>query len=254
MSAVLHEGHPHRDAVGARIGMWLFLFTELILFAGLFLTYAVFRLRYASDFHYASGGLNVVVGAVNTLILLTSSLTMVLAVAALERGGRRLSAFFLSATLLLGLAFLVNKYFEWSHKIHLGLYPNSPALAMKPPGEGIFYGLYYSMTGLHGLHVVAGMGILAWMLGAVARRPRRRFKIASARIGRVEVTGSDGGTLLDASADPEADTAGAEVAIVYEHNEAVTEGRLVKLENAGLYWHLVDIVWIFLFPLFYLIS
>jgi len=202
--------HVHRDPVGARIGMWLFLFTELILFAGLFLAYAVFRLRYAADFHYAAGELNVAVGTINTLILLTSSLTMVLAIAALERAQRRLCALFTSATILLGFVFLVNKYFEWSHKIHLGLYPNSPALAVKPPGEVVFYGLYYTMTGLHGLHVLAGMGVLTWMLVLILRHPRSRAFLA--------------------------------------------ESHHIRLENAGLYWHLVDIIWIFLFPLFYLIS
>ena len=202
--------HVHRDPVGARIGMWLFLFTELILFAGLFLAYAVFRLKYAADFHYAAGELNVAIGTINTLILLTSSLTMVLAIAALERVQRRLCAFFTSATILLGLVFLINKYFEWSHKIHLGLYPNSPALAVKPPGEVVFYGLYYTMTGLHGLHVLAGMGVLAWMLVLILHYPQSRdFRVESLHI---------------------------------------------RLENAGLYWHLVDIIWIFLFPLFYLIS
>jgi cytochrome c oxidase subunit III len=243
--------HVHRDPVGARIGMWLFLFTELILFAGLFLAYAVFRLKYAADFHYAAGGLNVAIGTVNTLILLTSSLTMVLAIAALERGGRRLCAFFTSATILLGLVFLINKYFEWSHKIHLGLYPDSPALAVKPPGEVVFYGLYYTMTGLHGLHVLAGMGVLAWMVVLVLRHPRTRARVSSSAVQRITVTGSGGGVLLERHAD---DAVGAEIILLHEDGGEDMARRHVRLENAGLYWHLVDIVWIFLFPLFYLIS
>ena len=212
MSTVHAVPHVHRDPEGSRIGMWLFLLTEILLFAGCFLAYAVFRARYAGDFHFAAQELNLSLGLVNTLVLLTSSLTMVLAIAAMERGRARGAAAWTAATIVLGAGFLVVKGFEWAAKVHHGIYPNSPALAAAhTPGEQVFYGLYFTMTGLHALHVVIGMVVLAVMLVFVLRAARA-------------AEGERHGALAD------------------------------RLENAGLYWHLVDVVWIFLFPLFYLIS
>lgn len=212
MSVTHATPHAHRDPEGSRIGMWLFLLTEILLFAGCFLAYAVFRARYAGDFHFAAQELSLTLGLVNTLVLLTSSLTMVLAIAALERGRARAAGAWTACTIALGVAFLVVKGFEWAAKVRHGLYPNSPALAAAhTPGEQVFYGLYYTMTGLHALHVVAGMAVLAVMLFFVLRA------------ARAPESGGNG-ALAD------------------------------RLENAGLYWHLVDVVWIFLFPLFYLIS
>jgi cytochrome c oxidase subunit III len=197
------EAHVHKDPEGARIGMWLFLFTEMLLFGGLFILYAAYRSRYAGDFHRGGQELNWVLGVVNTLILLTSSLTMAMSLTALARGAKRLAVSLVSATALLGVGFLGNKFFEWSAKIHHGIYPNSAELLARPKGEILFYGLYYTMTGLHGLHVIIGVVVLSVMAALVAR-------------GAID------------AADP------------------------IKLENAGLYWHLVDVVWIFLLPLFYL--
>jgi cytochrome c oxidase subunit 3 len=211
MSTAHAAPHVHHDPEGSRIGMWLFLLTEVLLFAGCFLAYAVFRARYSGDFHFAAQELNLRLGLVNTIVLLTSSLTMVLAIAALERGRARAAAAWTGATIALGAGFLVVKGFEWAAKFHHGLYPNSETLASAhTPGEQIFYGLYYTMTGLHAVHVVAGMAVLGFMLAFVLKAVRG---------------GGDGGPVL--------------------------AGRL---ENAGLYWHLVDVIWIFLFPLFYLIS
>ena len=207
-------GHIHRDAIGARIGMWLFLFTEILLFGGFFLLYAVYRSRFPGDFHFSAGELDTFTGAINTAVLLTSSLTMVLAVAGLEKKNRKLASIFLSVTIFLGVVFLINKYFEWSAKFAHGLYPNSEVLEYHTAGENIFYGLYYLMTGLHGLHIVIGIVILSIMLFLVSRK-----------------TGKTG-------------TAA----------EEELEGLHIKIENSGLYWHLVDIIWIFLFPLFYLIT
>jgi cytochrome c oxidase subunit 3 len=195
------------DYTGARIGMWLFLFTEILLFGGLFLLYAVYRSKFPGDFHFCASQLDTLMGAVNTLILLTSSLTMVLAVTFLEKKNRVLARVFLAVTIFFGVAFLVNKYFEWSAKFAHGLYPNSETLQVHPVGENIFYSLYYLMTGLHGLHILIGAVILAVMFVMM----RRNSKQEPGRLG-------------------------------------------IKVENAGLYWHLVDIVWIFLFPLFYLIT
>jgi cytochrome c oxidase subunit III len=204
----LGQGHPEhgaedRDDFGARLGMWLFLVTEIVLFGGLFIGYSYMRAKYPAEFHHAGSDLNATIGVINTLILLTSSLTMVLSLVAIQRGERSKTRLFLGATILLGAAFLVNKSFEWAAKFHHGLYPNAPHLATLPPGEQVFFGLYFTMTGLHGLHVLAGISVLAWLYLLVSK-------------GRI------------------------------------TQDRHAALENGGLYWHLVDVIWIFLLPLFYL--
>jgi cytochrome c oxidase subunit 3 len=204
-AATAHPAHKdsHKDYEGAKLGMWLFLFTEILLFGGLFILYSAYRTRYPLEFHEGGQHLNVVIGVGNTLILLTSSLSMALSLTAIQKGERRRSILCLIATIVLGAIFLVNKYIEWSGEIRHGLYPNSPVLLQRPNGDQIFFGLYYSMTGLHGLHVFAGITLLSVMLVLVVKG-----KISS--------------------------------------------GDFNKLENAGLYWHLVDVIWIFLLPLFYL--
>lgn len=194
----------HRDYTGSKIGMWLFLFTEFFLFFGPVLLYSVFRYRYPEAFMEASLALDTGMGVVNTVLLLTSSLTMALSITALQRGSRGLCLALLSATAAAGGVFLVNKYFEWGEKISHGLYPGGDALSTAADGKAVFYGLYFFATGLHGLHVLAGMAVI--MVAAL---------------------------------------------LVYEGR--VHSRDFVKLENAGLYWHLVDVVWIYLFPIFYLI-
>lgn len=196
--------HAHRDAVGAKIGMWLFLFTELLLFGGMFLAYAVYRYQYREFFTLASKELDVIIGLINTIVLLTSSLTMALSITALRKGNKKLSLLFIGFTILFALLFLVNKYFEWSEKYHHGIFPGAEQLLNLPRGEIIYFGLYFVMTGLHALHVIIGMIILIFMFVFVAK-------------------------------------------------EEVNKDYYIMLENSGLYWHLVDIIWIFLFPLFYLI-
>jgi cytochrome c oxidase subunit 3 len=194
----------HRDYIGAKLGMWLFLFTEILLFGGMFLVYAAYREMNSSEFHAAGREMSVTLGAVNTVILLTSSLTMALSISAIKTGAKTRSLLLQGATIILGMVFLVNKYVEWSDHIGHGLYPGSPELLVMGHGKILFFGLYYVMTGIHGLHVLIGMGIIGYMIVLTARE---------------RVTGED----------------------------------YIKLENAGLFWHLVDIIWIYLFPLFYLI-
>jgi cytochrome c oxidase subunit 3 len=194
-----------KDYAGAKLGMWLFLFTEIVLFGGLFLLYASYLHRYQPDFHQAAKALDTFIGGLNTVILLTSSLAMALSITALQRGRPGLSLGYLALTVALALGFLVNKFFEWSAKIGHGIYPGSPHLHDLPRGQEVFYGLYYAMTGLHGVHVLLGAGILSTVMFMVRR-------------GRVH------------------------------------KGDFVILENSGLYWHVVDLIWIFLFPLFYLIT
>ncbi len=193
-------------SVHARIGMWLFLLSEILIFGGLFLLYAVYRAKHPADFHAASMELSRFDGTLNTAILLTSSLTAVLAIFSLQELNKpRRTIAFLAATIGLGGAFLVVKAFEWTAKFEHGLYPRADVLLKRPPGEILYFGLYFTMTGLHALHVIIGMVVLSVLLSFVAR-------------GKA------------------------------------TQERSAALENGGLYWHLVDIIWIFLFPLFYLIS
>jgi cytochrome c oxidase subunit 3 len=196
---------PHRDYTGAKVGMWLFLLSEILLFGGMFILYSAYRYRYASDFHQAAKEMEVVLGTFNTLLLQTSALTMTLSVLAIQKGNRNSSIYLLTGTMALGLFFLGIKGSEWLAKISQGIYPNSPALLARTKGQILFFSLYYAMTGLHGLHVFVGICVLSLML----------IFLLSGKIHR---------------------------------------SRFVPLENAGLYWHLVDIIWIFLYPLFYLIT
>ena len=202
--AHVHVEHFHRDDEGSKMGMWLFLFTEVLLFGGMFILYASYRFLHPDDFKNAAAELNVYIGTINTIILLASSLTVVLAIISLQKDQKKLALGFLWFTLICGLAFLINKYFEWGHKIEHGIYPKGPALADMADGEVLFFGLYYVMTGLHGLHIIIGMIFIGFTM---------------VQISKNKITGTN-----------------------YQ-----------KLENAGLYWHLVDVIWIFLFPLFYLI-
>ena len=199
---VLEETREHTSA---KLGMWLFILSELLLFGGMFILYSAYRYKNPVDFHHASRELEVLLGTFNTIILLTSSLSMAASVSALQRGQRKLSMVLLVATVALGLLFLVNKGFEWGTKIEHGIYPNSPILLARAKGEILFYGLYFVMTGLHGLHVLVGVFVLCGMFMLIAR-------------------------------------------------DRINQVRFVPLENAGLYWHLVDMIWIFLYPLFYLIA
>ena len=202
--AATPQGHTHRDDVGSKLGMWLFLFTELILFGGLFIVYAVYRFQHGAEFELASNELDRLVGTVNTIILLTSSLTVAMSITAIQEGKKNLTMILVGMTIVLACAFLLNKYFEWDHKIAAGIYPGSPDLINKPQGVILYFGLYYIMTGLHALHVIIGMVVLFVMM-------------------------------------------------MFVKNGTIHKGSFVRLEAGALYWHLVDIIWIFLFPLFYLI-
>ncbi len=248
----------HYDPIGARVGMWLFLFTELLLFGGLFLLYAIYLNKHPQDFHYASSQLNQFVGAMNTIILLTSSLTMVLSVTALQKNNRKLAIFFLVLTFLLGAAFLVNKYFEWSAKIHHGIFPGSEAMAQHPQGEVLFYGLYYVMTGLHGLHVIVGMVIMGFLFYFVTKKSHKVMSLTPSSLeelqGKQIYLADENGNRIWESARISPSTSGVDLFVHGEQSAEEQKSNVVKFENAGLYWHLVDIIWIFLFPLFYLIA
>ena len=202
----VHQTHTeHLDSETGKLGMWIFLFTELFLFGGLFLVYSIFRAKYSAEFHVAAGELNAFIGTMNTVFLLVSSMTVAMALTAIQKGERKLALFLLLTTILLAGLFMLNKYFEWSHKFEYGIYPGSPVLKNMSHGELLFFGLYYMMTGLHALHVLIGMVLLS-------------INVVKVKAGTVNST------------------------------------RFLMLENSALYWHLVDLIWIFLFPLLYLIT
>ncbi|PIQ35439.1 MAG: cytochrome C oxidase subunit III [Bacteroidetes bacterium CG18_big_fil_WC_8_21_14_2_50_41_14] len=198
-----NSGH-HYDAKASKMGMWLFLYTELLLFGGLFLVYMVYRSLNQDAFLLASFNLNVWIGTANTVVLLTSSMTVAMSISALQKGDSKKSILLLWLTILAALIFLVVKYFEWSSKFEHGLFPGMDHFNQLPNGEKLYFNLYFFMTGLHGLHVIVG-GIFIMVVVA---------KIKSGKVNK---------------------------------------SRYQLLENSGLYWHLVDLIWIYLFPLFYLI-
>lgn len=200
---LVNSGH-NRDDEASKLGMWLFLFTELLLFGGLFLVYTIYRYLNADAFLHASYNLNVILGTVNTVVLLTSSWTVAMAVTAMQKGDIKLSVKMIDATIFFAVVFLVIKYFEWTAKFEHGLFPGMEHYNTLVPGSKLFFFLYFFMTGLHGLHVIVGSVILIFVLTAISKKK-------------------------------------------------TNPGKYMFLENAALYWHLVDVIWIFLFPLFYLI-
>jgi cytochrome c oxidase subunit 3 len=199
----VHE--KHLDYAGSKMGMWLFLFTELLFFGGLFLLYAVYRSGFPQEFYAASATLDRTVGAINTVVLITSSLTMACSITAIKKGETKSAVILQLLTIGFALVFLAVKYHEWDTKIGQGIYPGSETLLSAAQGEIIFYSLYFVMTGIHGLHVLAGIVLIAVMI-------------------RMTLKG------------------------------VVTKEDFISLENTGLYWHFVDIIWVYLFPLLYLIG
>ncbi len=186
--------------------MWLFLLTEVLLFGGLFCTYAIYRAWYPDMFYDAHKALSLPLGTINTVVLITSSLTIALAVRCTQLSNRKGAAILLSITLVLAAAFLVIKGFEYGHKIEVGQLPGRfyHYTGIAGTNPHVFFTVYFLLTGLHALHVIAGMSVITWML---VRTLRNEFS-----------------------------------------SEYYTPVLLT-----GLYWHLVDMVWIFLFPLLYLI-
>ena len=207
-----HFDSVEQQTEATTLGMWVFLGTEVLFFGGLFLVYAIYRTWYPDAFSAASHELDVTLGTINTAVLITSSLTMALAVHAAQLGQRRLLMVFLILTMILGAAFLGIKSLQYYHK-----FAECPGPACHVPGPAfqfekahvrhaqIFFSLYFVMTGLHALHMIIGVGIMTWML-------------------------------------------------VWARNGTITKEYYSPIEISGLYWHFVDIVWIFLFPLLYLIG
>jgi cytochrome c oxidase subunit III len=191
----------------ATLGMWVFLCTEVLFFGGLFLAYSIYRGWYPDAFAVSSHELDIVLGTTNTIVLITSSLTMALAVHSAQLGHRNKLMIFLSLTMLLGLAFLGIKGVEYYRKFVEHHVPG-PTFQFEEKyfrEAQIFFSLYFVMTGLHALHMIIGLGLMIWMF-------------------------------------------------IWSWNGTITREYSNPIEVSGLYWHFVDIVWIFLFPLLYLVG
>jgi cytochrome c oxidase subunit 3 len=189
------SARPDTGLTNGKLGIWLFLASEVMLFGSLFAAYVMLRVG-AVEWPRGATYLNIPLATLNTVILISSSVTMVLAWASLVKGSLPRFRLFLGITILCGLAFLVVKYFEYETKFHHGYFPKT----------NTFLAIYFTLTGLHGLHVIGGMAVNSWLLGPGA---------AMWKTDRAHFTN--------------------------------------RVENAGLFWHLVDLVWIFLFPVLYLL-
>jgi len=191
----------------AKLGMWIFLVTEILFFGGLFAAYIVYRAWYPDLYIQASEELNTFWGAVNTVVLIGSSLTVAMAIRSAQLNQQKGLIINLLITISLAFVFMVIKYFEYTHKFEIGIFPGEYYTyeGIAHEKANIFFSIYYMMTGLHGVHVLIGIGLMIWLL-------------IKARKG------------------------------VFHSN------YYTPVEITGLYWHLVDIIWIFLFPLLYLID
>jgi len=199
-----HSKEQHLSA--AKFGMWLFLAQEVLFFSGLFCAYIAFRWLYPETWLSGADQLNKWMGGLNTLVLIASSFTMALAVRGAQTKSPTALKVNLLLTILFACTFMVVKYFEYTHKFHLGIFPAQHYTYEGSTGlMPIFFAIYYCLTGLHGIHVVIGIGFLGWLLYAAQK-----------------------GRFMD--------------------------GNYAYVENVGLYWHLVDLIWIFLFPLLYLVK
>ncbi|MBC7693276.1 MAG: cytochrome c oxidase subunit 3 family protein [Methylotenera sp.] len=206
-----HHAHHFESAEAefdaCKQGMWIFLVTEVLMIGGLFVGYTLFRGMNHDAFHEAHKMLNVKLGATNTVVLITSSVTMLLGVTSAQRGQRSKSMKYLIMTFLLACCFLVVKYFEYSAKFHHGLLPggNFTNEELTNPRSSLFFSFYFLMTGVHAFHVVVGMGLMAWLMKRTA-------------------------------------------------NKDFGPDYYTPVELVGFYWHFVDLVWIYLFPLLYLVG
>ncbi|WP_223637555.1 cytochrome c oxidase subunit 3 family protein [Corallococcus sp. EGB] len=191
----------------ARLGMWLFLATEILLFAGLFACYAAYRFLFPEAWAASSRSLDLTMGTINTVVLITSSFTAAMAVHYAKEGKNAMVGHMNVLTLLMAVAFLVIKFFEYKHKFHIGTLPGRYYFyeGIQMPGAPLYFTVYFASTALHALHVIIGMTVLGF---------------ATVRAYRVG----------DFSAN-----------------------NYTQVELGSMYWHLVDLVWIFLFPMLYLV-
>jgi cytochrome c oxidase subunit 3 len=189
------------------LGMWIFLVTEVMFFGGMFFAYTLYRMWYPDAWLAASSHLDIPLGAANTVVLLTSSLTMALAVRAAQSGQRNQQVVYILLTMILGFAFLGVKVVEYADKFEHHLVPGPGFLFDGPYARQaqIYFSVYFAMTGMHALHMIIGAGLLTWLL-------------------------------------------------INAWKGVFTQEYNTPVELVGLYWHFVDIIWIFLFPLLYLVG
>jgi cytochrome c oxidase subunit III len=195
-------------------GIWLFMVTEILMFGGLFVGYVIFHTLYPEMFAEGASYLDWRLGFVNTLVLIGSSLTMALGIYYNQIAQPKKATYALIATVLCGAIFMVIKYFEYQHKFHLGIFPGMmlDAAKMAEHGHpvqhanlGLYFGFYFCMSGLHGLHVLIGMGLISW--------------------------------------------------VTYRNMKGEFNPKYyTPIEGVGIFWHIVDLIWIFLFPLLYLVG
>ncbi|MCB0408105.1 MAG: cytochrome c oxidase subunit 3 family protein [Bdellovibrionales bacterium] len=208
-----HTAHHFRDAEheveSSKFGLWLFLCTEILMFGGLFVGYAIYHAKYPEIFVAGSKFLDWRLGALNTVILLISSFTVVMAIHSAQTNQKKKVLINLYITLACAAGFMIVKYFEYSHKIHIGLLPGEMFHYTGPGAEvaklPLYFSFYFMMTGLHGSHVLAGMVLISWLI----------YRAHKGHFGPKYYT---------------------------------------PLECVGLFWHLVDLIWIYLFPLLYLVG
>lgn len=204
-----HYRDVDHQFVSAKEGIWLFMVTEILMFGGLFIGYAIFHMKYPEMFAEGAKYLDWKLGFVNTLVLIFSSLTMALGIYYCQINQVKKAVAALALTVLCGAVFMVIKYFEYTHKFHLGIYPgNLLDIAKVQPVHanlGMYFGFYFCMSGLHGIHVLLGMGLITW---CIFRCLRGDFK----------------------------------------------PNYYTAVEGVGIFWHIIDLIWIFLFPLLYLVG
>ena len=221
-ASVAHDEHQHHPRLAhhfesleqqtesSLLGMWIFLATEILFFGGALMAYMVYRRWYPDAFALASSHIAILPGAINTAVLIFSSLTMALAVHAAQTGERTKILFFIVVTMILGAAFLGIKGYEYHEKYVEGFIPGLGLEFRFPEPQyannaQIFFSIYFVLTGLHALHMIVGLGLMTWMY-------------------------------------------------IWVKNGVIDDQYYAPIEIVGLYWHFVDIVWIFLFPLLYLIG
>ncbi len=200
MSAIPYtvEERPDTGLTNAKLGIWIFLASEVMLFGGLFSAYVFLRMAApVGDFEYWGEKLSVPMATINTLVLISSSVTVIMAWASLKLKDFGKYKLYMGLTLLFSFMFLIIKYFEYTGKFHHGIYPSSST----------FMGIYFTLTGLHGLHILGGIIVMGYMWLPIGSK-------------------------------------------MWETNPEMFTNRV---EVAGLYWHFVDLVWIFLFPILYLL-
>ncbi|MDQ7044683.1 MAG: cytochrome c oxidase subunit 3 [Sulfurimonas sp.] len=198
------------DMYGAKLGFWLFMFTEVLMFGAMFMTLTYYMTLHHADFINASASLNRYLGGFNTVVLLISALTMGLSLLKMRHGDIKGAKLMIWATIILAFVFLGVKGVEWTAEYNHGIFLGLDALQSgnahsKPFGEILFFGMYFTMTGVHGVHILGGIGIMLWLLKRI-------------------------------------------------NSGKVTPEHHILHWNIALYWDLVHLIWVFVFPFYYMMG